>query len=85
MYLDTDHTAAHFRESLVMPKVMTRLKSTDVANALAHDPVEAAYQRCRDILSRTPEYTIDDTRRKAIEAVVKRAGRELADIRGALV
>jgi trimethylamine:corrinoid methyltransferase-like protein len=85
LYLDTDHTAAHFRECLVMPKVMTRLKSTDVANALAHDPVEAAHERCREILSRTPEFTVDDARRRAIEAVVERAGRELAGIRGALV
>jgi trimethylamine:corrinoid methyltransferase-like protein len=85
LYLDTDHTAMHFRECLAMPRVMTRLKSTDVPNAQAHDPVEAAYARCRDILARTPLYTIDDTRRRAIDAVVARASTELSAVRGALV
>ena len=85
LYLDTDHTALHFRESLVMPKVMTRLKSTDVPNALAHDPVDAAHSRCKDILARTPMYTIDDARRRAIDKVVESAAKELAAVRGALV
>jgi trimethylamine:corrinoid methyltransferase-like protein len=84
LYLDTDHTAAHFRECLAIPRVMTRLKSTEVAGALAHDPVEAAHERCREILASTPLFTIDETRRRAIEAVVQRAGRELAELRGAL-
>lgn len=84
LYLDTAHTAANFRECLAIPQVMTRLKSTDVANALARDPVEAAHERCRQILSRTPLFMIDEERRRAIEAVVQRAGRELAGIRGAL-
>jgi len=85
LYLDTEHTAMHFRESLVMPSVMTRLKSTDVANAATHDPVDAAHARCNDILARTPMFTIDDTRRRAIDAVVERAAAELSSIRGALV
>jgi trimethylamine:corrinoid methyltransferase-like protein len=84
LYLDTDHTAAHFRECLALPQVMARLKSTDVANALAHDPVEAAHERCRAILARTPLFTTDEDRRRAIEAVVECAGRELSEIRGAL-
>jgi trimethylamine:corrinoid methyltransferase-like protein len=85
LFLDTEHTALNFRESLVIPRVMTRLKSTDVANAIAHDPVDAAHQRCKDILARTEMYTIDDTRRRAIDAVVASAARELAAVRGALV
>ncbi len=84
LFLDTDHTVANFRESLSLPTVMTRLKSTDVANAFAHDPVEAAHARCRDILARTPPFTIDGDRRRAIEAVVGRAERELSVARGAL-
>jgi trimethylamine:corrinoid methyltransferase-like protein len=85
LFLDTDNTAMSFRENLVMPEVMTRLKSTDVANARAHDPVEAAHARCAEILARTPLYTIDDTRRTAIDAVVERASAELSTVRGALV
>jgi trimethylamine---corrinoid protein Co-methyltransferase len=85
LYLDTEHTALNFRESLVMPSVMTRLKSTDVSNARAHDPVDAAHARCSDILSRTPMFTVDDARRRAIDAVVGRAARELSSIQGALV
>ena len=85
LYLDTEHTALNFRESLVMPQVMTRLKSTDVPNALAHDPVDAAHARCKDILARTPMYTIDDARRRAIDKVVESAAKELASVRGALV
>jgi trimethylamine---corrinoid protein Co-methyltransferase len=85
LYLDTEHTALHFRESLVMPSVMTRLKSTDVSNARAHDPVDAAHARCNDILSRTAMFTVDDTRRRAIDAVVASAARELSSLQGALV
>jgi hypothetical protein len=65
--------------------VMTRLKSTDVPNAIAHDPVEAAHARCREILARTPAFTVDDDRRRAIETVAARAARDLSDVRGALV
>jgi trimethylamine---corrinoid protein Co-methyltransferase len=85
LYMDTEHTAEHFRQSLVMPSVMTRLKSTDVSNACAHDPVDAAHARCKDILARTPMFTIDDSRRRAIDAVVESAARELSSIQGALV
>jgi len=85
LYLDTDHTAANFRDSLSLMKVMTRLKSTDVPNAIAHDPVEAAHARCRDILAKTPLFNIEDTKRRAIEAVAARAAAELTDVRGALV
>ncbi len=85
LYLDTDHTASHFRDSLSLTQVMTRLKSTDVGNAVAHDPVEAAHARCREILSRTPLFCVDEDRRRAIDAVAARASAELATVRGALV
>jgi trimethylamine---corrinoid protein Co-methyltransferase len=84
LFLDTDHTAENFRENLSLVRVMARLKSTDVANALAHDPVEAAHERCRDILARTPVFTIDGERRRAIDAVAARAARELTQASGAL-
>jgi len=84
LYLDTEHTALNYRENLVMPRVFTRLKSTDVRNASAHDPVEAAHARCRELLESAPRFEIDDERRKAIDAVVERAARELSQARGAL-
>ena len=84
LYLDTEHTALNYRENLAMPRAFARLKSTDARNAMASDPVEAAHSRCREILEKTPMHTIDEPRRKAIEAVVRSAGRELAEARGAL-
>jgi trimethylamine:corrinoid methyltransferase-like protein len=84
LYLDTEHTALNYRENLAMPRVFTRLKSTDVRNAAASDPVEAAHARCRHILESAPMFTIDEVRKEAIDAVVESADRELAEARGAL-
>jgi trimethylamine:corrinoid methyltransferase-like protein len=84
LHLDTDHTAAHFRECLQLPVVLTRLKSTDVQNALAHDPVELAHARVEDILARTPLYEIERERARAITGVVREAEKELASLSGAM-
>lgn len=85
LFIDTDHTAGHFRECLWIPRIFERLKSTDVKNALQHDPVEIAYKKWTEILDKTEMYTIDDDRRKAIDDVVKRASRTLSLIEGAAV
>lgn len=84
LHLDTDHTAAHFRECLQLPAVFTRLKSTDVRNALAHDPVELAYNRVQDILARTPLYSVGQDQTRAIDRVVREAEKVLGSITGAM-
>jgi len=73
LFIDTDHTAAHFRECLWIPAILTRFKGADAEHALRYDPVDAAYERWRDILARTERYEIDGTRRRAIDKVVRRA------------
>ncbi len=84
LFLDTEHTARHFRESLMMPRVFPRLKSTDAAAALAHDPVELAHRRCLELWEATPLYTVEEEKARAIDRVVEAAGRELASLTGAL-
>ncbi|HEB30897.1 MAG TPA: hypothetical protein ENI15_08500, partial [Spirochaetes bacterium] len=83
LFVDTDHTAEHFREYLWIPRVFERLKSTDVRNALEHDPVEIAYRQWKSILEKTEPYTIDEDRRRAIENVVEKARAALSEIEGA--
>jgi trimethylamine--corrinoid protein Co-methyltransferase len=83
LFLDTEHTARHFRDCLMLPQVFTRLKSTDVGNALAHDPVELAYNTYREILEANPLHTIAEDRARAVDRVVQEAGKALAAIRGA--
>jgi trimethylamine--corrinoid protein Co-methyltransferase len=84
LHLDTEHTARHFRECLMLPKVFTRLKSTDVRNALAHDPVELAHRRYKEILEQNPLFTVAEDRARAIDRVVRKADEALASIRGAM-
>ncbi len=83
LFLDTEHTATHFRECLLMPRVLSRLKSTEVAGALASDPVETAHRRCREILEATPPYSIQEDKARAIDRVAARAQEALAGITGA--
>ena len=68
----------------MLSKVLTRLKSTDVRNALDHDPVEAAHQRYRKILERNPLHSIAQEQGRAIERVVWEAEKALASIEGAM-
>jgi trimethylamine--corrinoid protein Co-methyltransferase len=83
LFIDTAHTAKHFREYLWIPTIFERLKEIDVSNALAHDPVETAYERWKTTLENTELYTIDDDRRRAIDEVVKKASKALSEIEGA--
>jgi trimethylamine--corrinoid protein Co-methyltransferase len=83
LFVDTEHTAAHYRECLWIPNLFERLKSSDVANALRHDPVETAHERWREIVEKTEMYEIDDVRRREIDGVVRRAHSKLAAIEGA--
>jgi trimethylamine--corrinoid protein Co-methyltransferase len=85
LFIDTDHTAKHFREYLWIPQVFERLKSTDVENALENDPVEIAHQKWKDILEKTELFTIDRDRMKAIEKVVEKARLALSSIEGATI
>jgi trimethylamine--corrinoid protein Co-methyltransferase len=80
LFIDTDHTARRFRESLWIPTLFERLKSTDVRNALAHDPVETAYERWKEIVSKTDMYEIDEAKRRAIDEVVRKASKALSSI-----
>jgi trimethylamine--corrinoid protein Co-methyltransferase len=80
LFIDTNHTAKHFRECLWIPQIFERLKSTDVQNALAHDPVEIAHRKWKMIRDKTDMYTIDDVRRKAIDRVVEKAHAALSTI-----
>jgi hypothetical protein len=64
--------------------VFTRLKSTDVRNALVHDPVELAHRRYREILEQNPLHTIADDRAREIDRVEREAAKALASISGAL-
>lgn len=84
LHLDSEHTAANFRECLQLPAILERLKNTEVQNARSHDPVALAHEGVRDILARTPLYTIDEDRGREIDRVVRRAERELAGITGAM-
>jgi trimethylamine--corrinoid protein Co-methyltransferase len=83
LFIDTDHTAKHFRECLWIPKIFERLKSTDVQNALKHDPVEMAYNRWREIIDETELYSIDEDRQREIDRVVEKASKALSSIDGA--
>jgi len=84
LFIDTEHTAKNFREYLWIPRIFKRLKSIDVSNALAHDPVKTAHERWRNILESTELYTIDDERFRAIDEVVKKASKALSGIEGAM-
>jgi trimethylamine:corrinoid methyltransferase-like protein len=77
LFIDTDHTAAHFRECLWIPEVLARFKGSEAEHALRYDPVDAAYERWRSILSQTEPYEIDGERRRAIEEIVRRAEKSL--------
>ena len=73
LFVDTDHTVAHFREELWIPDVLIRFKGSEAEHALRYDPVDEARERWHAILSRTEPYEIDSDRRGAIERVVRRA------------
>lgn len=85
MFIDTDHTALNFRECLMLPSVIKRLKSTDVDNAIENNPVEMAHKRCMEILSSTTPYQVDDYIARAIDKVVESASSEMSSITGAMV
>ena len=73
IFIDTDHTAAHFREWLWIPALLERLRHADAQAAHEKDPVEIAYEKWNDVLNKTEMYHIDRERQRAIEAVVERA------------
>ncbi len=83
LFIDTEHTVKHFRKYLWVPQIFERLKSTDVSNALKHDPIENAYGKWRNILENTEMYTLDDDRYREVDEVVKKASRALSGIEGA--
>lgn len=83
LFIDTEHTAHNYRECLWIPGIFERLKSTDVQNALAHDPVEIAHGKWRDILEKTEPYSIDAEKRRAIDRAVSKARDALSSIEGA--
>jgi trimethylamine:corrinoid methyltransferase-like protein len=83
LYIDTEHTARSYRETLWIPEVFQRLKDTDVGKAHMADPVEAAHDRWQRIVADTEEYQIDAARKRAIDEVVQRASAALSGLEGA--
>ncbi|TFG59213.1 MAG: hypothetical protein E4H36_14240, partial [Spirochaetales bacterium] len=84
LFVDTDHTAMNFRQTLWLPKIFERLKTTDLAIAHSKDPVEKAYKAWRQIIAKTREYEVGAEKQKAIDDVVRVAAGELASAVGAL-
>ncbi len=82
LFIDTDHTARHYKECLWIPRIFERMKGTDVQRAIEKDPVEIAYEKWKEIVRRTELCAIDDERAKAIDEVVKRAEAHLSSIDG---
>ena len=70
-FLDTDHTAAHFRQRLWVPRVFAREKTKDPREA--PDPVRIAYERWTNLLARTPPYVLPDDQAREIDRIVARA------------
>jgi trimethylamine---corrinoid protein Co-methyltransferase len=85
LFIDTTHTAKNFREYLTIPKVLKSFKNTNVSEALRHDPVQLAHQKCLDILESVKPFEINEDKSKAIDKVVEAAAKELASIKGAMV
>jgi trimethylamine:corrinoid methyltransferase-like protein len=82
LFIDTEHTAANFRECLWIPRIFERLKNTDVREALGRDPVEIAHARWKEILAKTRMHCIDDAKRRAIDEVVMKAEKALSSLTG---
>lgn len=81
-FIDTEHTARHFRECLWMPSLFERAKGGE-AQAGWDDPVAAAYESWQAVLRQTPEFNIAPEKARAIDKVVLRAQQALASIQGA--
>jgi trimethylamine--corrinoid protein Co-methyltransferase len=79
LFIDTEHTANHFRKCLWVPSLLERFKGTEFEKAMNYDPVGEAHERWRAILGSTPMYTIDHERGAAIDKVVDSAKRILAE------
>jgi trimethylamine--corrinoid protein Co-methyltransferase len=77
LFIDTEHTASHFRECLWVPSLLERFRGTETEAAMEYDPVERAYEQWKAILKTTPMYTIDHEREAAIDEVVRSAEKEL--------
>lgn len=84
LFIDSDHTAKNFRDYLTFTRSIKNLKSTSVKEAAENDPVNLAHEKCLEILSSTPLYFIGEDKAKAINEVVKAAGKELSLIKGAI-
>ncbi|MBN1298480.1 MAG: trimethylamine methyltransferase family protein [Actinobacteria bacterium] len=84
LFIDTRHTAANFRDNLTFRHALINLKSTSVSEAIAKDPVQAAHNRCIQLLENVKPYLIDEDRERAIDEVVNRASEELSALTGAM-
>ena len=73
LFIDTEHTASHFRECLWIPSLLERFRGTGVEEAVNYDPVQEAHERWQAILGSTHMYAIDDERGAAIDEVVASA------------
>ena len=73
LFIDTEHTANHFRECLWMPSLLERFRGAEVEAAANYDPVHQAYKRWQAVLKDTPMHTIDRERETAIDKVVQSA------------
>lgn len=69
-YLETDHTAEHFRDTIFMSPLMPH---QPWGHALTGDMAEHARQQARTLWEAEPQPVLDDARRKAVEAVVAKA------------
>ncbi len=85
LHIDTDHTALNFKENIHIPGFMTKLKTTNVNEAILSDPVERAHNRCMELLSGVSPFILDDIRSKEIDKIVERASAELSSLSGATV
>ena len=71
MFLDTDHTAEHFRRRLWVPRVFVREKTKDPRDA--PDPVRIAHERWTALVAQTPPYVLPDDKAREIDRIVDRA------------
>ena len=77
LFIDTEHTAEHFRQSLWVPSLLERFRGTELDSAMRYDVVDRAHEKWQAVLVDTPQYTIDRECERAIDRVLKKAEKAL--------
>ena len=70
-FMDTEHTAANFRERIWVPQIFQRIKTNNPKDMT--DPVEKAYEKWNEILRDTEPFHLDESRTREIDRIVRQA------------